>query len=266
MAMEAGAIRFSTDSGDGTPVLLLHGMGGDHTVWAPVLGPLSAEHRVLAVDLRGHGRSPTPDGSTFSFDEMTADVTTFAEEKQLGKFHLVGLSAGGFVALKYALDSPERLRSLTLFGAAAHTDAHMRAVLDRWAELHHLGNLDEYASRMAKDLFSPDWLENHLDFYDEFCATMKARDARAAGQWGSSIRTFDVRRMLGRIALPTLVVQGMDDRLVDPSHARILRQAIPGAEMRLLPYAGHLVPTEKPDEVAQILKDWFRKVDGGASA
>jgi pimeloyl-ACP methyl ester carboxylesterase len=264
VATNPGAIQFSTDTGTGTPVVLLHGMGGDHSVWAPVLGPLSTEHRVLAVDLRGHGRSPTPDGSTFSIEELGADVTEFADEKRLGKFHLVGLSAGGFVALHLALDSPGRLRSLTLFGTAAHTDAHMRAVLDRWAELHRLGNLDEYASRMAKDLYSPDWLEGHLDFYDEFCATMKVRDVRGAGQWGNSLRTFDVRRLLGRIALPTLVVQGMDDRLVDPSHSRILRQAIPGAEMRLLPYAGHLVPTEKPDEVATILRDWFRKVDGNA--
>ncbi|HLY76700.1 MAG TPA: alpha/beta fold hydrolase, partial [Thermoplasmata archaeon] len=69
----------------------------------------------------------------------------------------------------------------------------------------------------------------------------------------------DFRPEIRTIKTPTLILQGLDDNVVDPSHARLLRQAIGGSEVRLFPNTGHLIPIERPEETAQILLDWFAR-------
>ena len=85
-------------------------------------------------------------------------------------------------------------------------------------------------------------------------------DPKSIVQWGLALRTFDVRQQLGRIRTPTFVLHGMDDRVVDPSHARLLRQAIRGADLKLFPYAGHMVPVERSEEFTRALSEWFARV------
>ncbi|HUI38295.1 MAG TPA: alpha/beta fold hydrolase [Thermoplasmata archaeon] len=270
MAIAPGtpAELYARDEGTGVPVVLLHGLGGDHTVWNGLIPGLAREFRVLAPDLRGHGRTVAPPGSTFTFDELAGDLWAFLDGKGLPAVHLVGLSAGGFLALQAAIDRPDRLRSLTVVAAGAHCDRHTRAIGERWAETFRDSGFDAYVLRLLKDLYYPDWVEAHMDYVDRLRSGLKESDGRNTVRWGLSVRDFDVRGRVARIRLPTLVVHGMDDAVVDVSHARILRQSIPGAEMRLLAQTGHLVPIERPEELLAGLTDWIRRVEarGPASA
>jgi pimeloyl-ACP methyl ester carboxylesterase len=249
------------EAGKGPVVLLLHGLGGDHTLWNAQFEPLALGHHVVAPDLRGHGRSPTPDGSTFAFDELEQDLEVLMSQRGAESFHVVAASAGGFLALRLVLDRPERVRSLFLLGTAAQCDGHTRAVAAHWAEVFRDQGYEAYAMRLLKDLFYPEWLEAHLDYIDSAIETMRGRDLRAAVQWGLAIRNFDVRARLGRVRAPTFVLHGMDDHVVDPSHARLLRQAIPKAELKLFPFVGHMVPVEKPEETTRLLTDWLDVVE-----
>ncbi len=172
------------------------------------------------------------------------------DRESISSAHLVGLSGGGFLSLALALDSAPRIRSLVVIGAAAHCDAHTRAVGENWAETYRKEGYDAYILRLLKDLYSPDWMEAHLDYADRLRAQEKNRNLDGPIRWGLAIRSFDVRGRLAKIKAPTLVVQGMDDQVVDPSHARLLRQAIPGSELKLFPNTGHMVPIEHPTEVA----------------
>src|ERR1700690_1719555 len=105
MAAETGAPidLYCREAGKGPPVVLLHGLGGTHTVWNEILPGLAEEFHVLAPDLRGHGRSPNPPGSTYSFDELAGDLVKLLAHHDLVDAHLVGLSAGGFLALYEAV-------------------------------------------------------------------------------------------------------------------------------------------------------------------
>ena len=252
--------------GAGPPLLLLHGLGGDHTVWNAVVPHLKEGHSVLAPDLRGHGRSPSPAGSTYSFTELAGDVWKTLDDRSIEKVDLVGLSAGGFLALRLALDHPERIRRLVVIGAAAHCDNHTRAVGERWAEVYRDEGFDAYSLRLLKDLFYPDWIEAHLEVADAFRDKLRAVDLRGPIQWALSVRTFDLRGRLGRLKAPTLIIHGVDDQVVDSAHARLLRVSIPGAELKLMPQTGHLPPVERPEATAQAIREWIERDTAAAAA
>jgi pimeloyl-ACP methyl ester carboxylesterase len=242
--------------------VLLHGLGGDHTVWNGLLPDLSPSLRVLAPDLRGHGRSPAPEGSTYRFEEMEADVLAYLDRADLPRAHFVGMSAGGFLALRLALDHPERIGSLTMVGSGLYCDSHTRAVGERWAEVLRDDGYEAYAVRLMKDLYYPDWAEEHLDLLDRFREAWRHRDLGGVVRWAFEIRRFDERPRVARLAAPTLVVHGMDDQVVDVAHARLTRQSIRGCEVRLLARTGHMVPVERPQETAEALLGWVAKVEG----
>ncbi len=247
---------FVRDEGEGDPVLLLHGLGGDHTIWDYQIPSLAKSFRVLAPDLRGHGRSPRPEGARYTFGEFEGDVRKLLDDRKSGPVHLVGLSGGGLLALRLVLDDPGRVRSLALFGAMGHMDNHTRAVGQNWAEILRDDGPAAYSRRLAMDLFAPDWLEAHMDLAERIAKSQEERNLKGIVQWALAMKDYDLRSRLGKIRIPTLILHGLDDNVVDPSHARLLRQAIPGSEVRLFPNTGHLIPIERPEETAQILLDW----------
>ncbi len=252
------------EAGSGPPVLLLHGLGGDHTVWNEVIGPLSEDRTVLAPDLRGHGRSPLPEESTLSFPELISDLEALLASRGFRSTHVVGLSAGAFLALQWAVRAPSTVESLVLSGGATHCDAHTRAVGQRWIEVRREEGPEAYGLRVVKDVFAADWIEAHMDLADRIRNELAERDPRGAALWSASVKSFDLRGRLGAFRVPTLALQGMDDRVVDSSHARLIRQSIVGAQMRLFPNTGHMVPIERPPETVAAVRQWTGPPGGRA--
>ena len=244
------------DDGQGPALLLVHGLGGDHTVWNQVAAELSRDHRVLLPDLRGHGRSPAPPGSTFGFSEMEGDLLRLLDQRQVERVHWVGLSAGALLGLQFALDHPDRLASLTVLGAATHCDNHTRAIVDRLAEAYRTDGFDGYILRLLKDLVYPDWIDAHMEFADQLREQQRREQGRGVLEWSRAIRSFDLRGRLGRIKVPTLIIQAVDDQVIDAAHGRVLRQSIWGSELKLLAETGHLIPVERPAETSAAIREW----------
>ena len=247
--------------GSGPTVLLLHGVGGNHTVWNDMIAGLAQEFLVLAPDLRGHGRTPAPAGSHFTFAEMMGDVLRLLDDHRIPSAHWVGLSAGAFLALRATLERPERVRSLTMVSGAAYSDAHIRAVAERWSETYAKEGKDRFALRLLKDLYYPDWVEANLDFEDTVREQVKHQDFGPAVRWARAMASFDERGRIATVARPTLIVQAMDDAVVEASHGRILRQSIPGAQIRILAETGHIVPVERPKELREAIATFVRSVE-----
>ncbi len=241
--------------------MLLHGLGGDHTVWNAVLPTLAGHHRVLAPDLRGHGRSVAPAGAALGFDVLEGDLLGLFEEKGIDSAHLCGLSAGAMLALRLGLDRPERVRSLTLIGGAAYVDSHTRGIAERWASEFAEGGADALSLRLLKDLYYPDWIEAHLDVADRLRETVARTDYALPLRWGREIATFDERARIATLRPPTLIVQAMEDGVVDAAHGRILRQSIPGSRIRIFAQTGHMVPVERPEETAEAVGSFVDEVE-----
>lgn len=253
------------EEGEGPTVVLLHGVGGNHTIWNGVIPQLPPSLRVLAPDLRGHGRTPAPAGSFFTFRELEGDLVAFLDARDVASAHLVGLSGGALLALRTTLDHPERIRSLTMMSGAAYTDPHTRAVAQRWEETYNRDGPDAFALRILKDLYYPDWIEAHLDFADQVRAVVQKMDMGPAVKWSRAMQAFDERNRIAEVQRPTLIVQAMDDAVVDASHGRILRQTIPGAQIRILPETGHMIPLERPAEMAEAIRTFVAAVEARAS-
>lgn len=240
-------------TGKGPTVLLLHGLGGDGREWDLQVGPLSERFQVLRPDLKGHGRSAPPKEPDYSPFEHAKDLVALLDYLKIDRVWAVGLSAGGFAALALALDHTSRVEGLVLVATTAHVDKFTIAVGQKWFDTFQTKGFDAYMDQEIRDIFSPDWLLDHLDEMDRFKDSQRGRDLKGIAPSGRANSTWDVRPRIGKIKLPTLVVHGMDDRVVDPTSARILRQTILGSEMKLFSNTGHMVIIERADEFNEVL-------------
>jgi 3-oxoadipate enol-lactonase len=266
MAPGTSADLYVRREGSGTPVVLLHGIAGDHTMWGSVPHDLAKDHLVLVPDLRGHGRTPLPAGSTMSFPELVGDVVAMLDREGVARAHLVGLSAGGFLALTLALSHPERVRSVTLVSSAGICDRHTRSIGERWVTTYREEGFDAFILRLLKDLYYPDWIEAHMEVADRVRERLEHADLTASLTWCESIRSFDTRGRLAGMRAPLFVIQGMDDQVIDASHARLLRQTLQKTEVRLLAQTGHMVPIERPTETAEAIRSWISRRDASPPA
>lgn len=256
---------FHEDSGAGIPVILLHELGGNARDWDEQARELSTHRRVVVPELRGHGRTAPPPEEAYSPFQHASDIHDLIEHLGLKAPWVVGLSLGGLVALALALEHPEELRGIVLVSTTAHVDRYTREVETRWMQVFREEGVEAYLNRLLQDVFYPDWLLDHLDEADRFREDQRHR--RLAGIAPSAAGSFswDVRGQIARIRLPTLVVHGMDDRVVDPTSARILRQTILGSEMKLYANTGHLLHREHPKEFARLLEDFFSRHEASSS-
>jgi pimeloyl-ACP methyl ester carboxylesterase len=249
------------DEGTGPAVLLLHGVGLSHAIWNRVVPGLASEFRVLAPDLRGHGASPNPPGSHFSLSELEGDLAALLDAKGVPTAYVVGLSGGALLALRFALDRPDRVKGLVLISGSAYTDAQTRSVVQRWRETLEKDGPDAFGLRLLKDLYYPDWIEAHLDYADIVREAVRHQDWTAANKWSDAMAKFDEKSRIATLRIPTLIVQAMDDQVVDASHGRILRQSIPGAQIRILPETGHMIPVERPTETVESVRAFLRAAE-----
>ena len=153
----------------------------------------------------------------------------FYDAKGVDTAYVVGHSGGALLALRLALDHPERVRGLIMICESAYVDNHTRAIEQRWTETYEKEGPDAFGLRILKDLYYPDWIEAHLDFADQVREAVRHQDFEPATRWSASMAKFDEKSRVAGLKVPTLIVQAMDDQVVDASHGRILRQSIPGA-------------------------------------
>jgi 3-oxoadipate enol-lactonase len=254
------------EAGTGPAVLLLHGAFMDRTLWDPVLPGLAERFRGMAPDLRGHGASAAPPTSTFGFPEFEQDLIDLLDRGHVERAHLVGFSAGAFLALALALHRPERVRSLALVSGAAHAGPQMRNVTEEWRRVREEQGLDAFALRLVKDVYFTDYTDEHLDVVDVVRSHLAAVPFHGPQRWMQTVLGFDGRGRIGAIRRPTWIAHGMNDVVVDASQARYLRQSIPGSELKLFPRTGHMVPIERTAEFTSGLLDFLVRVESGAPA
>lgn len=244
-----------TEQGSGPVVVLLHGFPLSRVMWAEQVRTLSASHRVIAPDLRGHGDSPAPD-AVYSMDAMADDVVELLDGLGVVEPVVVGgLSMGGYVALALALKHPDRLRALMLIDTRAVADSpeaakgreeSARAVLQA-------GGPHAVVEAMIPKLFGKSTLARHPDRVESMRAEMEKTSASgvAGALRGMAIRP-DRRGDLAGITVPTLVVVGEEDVIAPPDEARAMADALPDGRLEVIPAVGHLSPVEDPrafDEV-----------------
>lgn len=230
------------------PIVLLEGMGGDLPGWRRNVPHLAAELFVIAYDHRGNGHSEAPDAPT-SMITYVEDCLGLLDELRVQRAHLYGQSFGGMVALESALTHPERVRSLIL--AATHAGPRHAVASEGRAP----------KDRPWLQLYAPAFAAAHPQHVEEDLRVGRAQPQHPEGQrrqW-EAIQDWDSFDRLPEIGVPTLVLHGAEDRMVDPGNARILAERIPGAELVLLEGAGHVYHSEQAERADQVVLDFVRR-------
>jgi pimeloyl-ACP methyl ester carboxylesterase len=247
------------DQGKGDALVLLHGLGGNCHEWDLQMKVFSSHYRVIAPDLRGHGLSEMPTTPTYTPFDHASDVVALLDRLKVDKAWVLGLSAGGFVTLALAVVRPERLKGIILASTAPYVDEDTRNVGERWVEIFQNEGIRAYLARVVKDLFTLDFFLKHPDEVKDFMDSQKHRNLAGIAPSAVGNNSFDVRGELSRIKLPALIIHGLNDRVVNPAHARLLRIALRGSEVKLLTGAGHIVNVERAREFNTTVLDFMAR-------
>ncbi len=251
------ALRY-TDEGRGPPLVFLHGFPFTRQVWQKQVEALRSFYRVIAPDLRGFGESEATAGPT-TMDEYATDVRALLTRLTTAKVVLVGHSMGGYVALAFARRFPALLRGLVLVSTKAGPDSAEAAAGRRaMADSVKASGVRVVVDAVAPKMLAPGSQDARMaGEVRAFMAASKPAGVIAA-LLGMAERP-DATAFLAQVAVPTLIVTGADDALIAPAESQAMALAIPGAQVKVIPRAGHLVAFEQPGEFGRVFVEWLRE-------
>ncbi len=257
-------LNCSASGPEDAPVLLLGGsLGTTLAMWEPQVPALSAAHRVIRFEHRGHGGSPVPTGP-YAIDDLGTDVLTMLDRLQLSRVSYCGLSIGGMVGQWLAINAPERIDKLILLCTAPYLPP-ASAWQERAAAVREAGSPEVVADAVVGRWFTPAFAQSHPDIVARYRATISGIDAEGYAGCCEAIAGMDLRGGLAGITAPTLVVAGRQDPSIPPEHSEALAAAIPGARIEILDPAAHLASVERADAVTGLIAGHLDGAATGAS-
>jgi len=244
-------------SGERTPIVFLHGVGSDKSVWRPQLDRFGEERRAVAFDYPGYGESdPAPEGTTR--DDYAAAIVSAMSAIGITKAHVCGLSLGGVVAIAMHHAAPDMCASLALADTfASHPDG--QGIYERSiAASENMRVLAE--SRVDVLLAQP----ADPAVRGEVVETMARIDPAAFRIGAEAVWLANQAERADAIRVPTLVLYGDQDRVTPPALSTSLTRMIPGAHYEVIERAGHLSNLEQPQAFNTIVGAFIRGVDSHA--
>ncbi|WP_321815833.1 MULTISPECIES: acetoin dehydrogenase dihydrolipoyllysine-residue acetyltransferase subunit [unclassified Paraburkholderia] len=240
--------------GGGTPVVLIHGFGGDLNNWLFNHADLAADRTVWAFDLPGHGESGKAVESG-ALDELAQSVIAFLDAQQIERANLVGHSLGGAVAMAVADKAPARVASLALIASAGLGDDINGAYIEGFVAAANRNALKPHVTKLFADpaLVTRQLVED-LVKYKRLEGVQEAlgKIAAQAFEGGAQRRVF--RDRLSTLAPKVLVVWGETDQIIPARHAQGLA---PVVRVEVIAGKGHMVQMEAAAEVNRLLKAFF---------
>jgi pimeloyl-ACP methyl ester carboxylesterase len=267
-----GHERAFIKTGHGPALLLLHGLGCDHTTWLPVVAALSRRYTVIAPDLLGHGRSAKPraDYSLGGYANAMRDLLTVLG---IDKVTVVGHSFGGGVAMQFAYQFPERTERMVLVapgGLGPEVTRAIRAItLPGFHQLMGVVTLPglRHLTTATMRAFAASGLPRtrDLDEVAEIVDSFKDPRARAAIRhvvsavvdWRGQIVTMVDRAYL-TAAMPMCVIWGTEDSVIPVKHAGVASELAPGARVEVIADAGHFPHKDHPQRFVKLLDEFCR--------
>lgn len=241
-----------------SPMVFIHGVGLDLSLWHDQVEGLKAEHHIVTYDMLGHGLSPIAP-TDISLETLAQQLLGLVDHMQLEQVHLIGFSLGGLVARVFATLHNHRLQSLTIMNSVFDRNEPLReAILKRVSNVEKHGpsaNIDQALTRW----FSPLYTQNHA----HYLAQLKAKVLSNHGaSYGRCYRLFGegdnaAQDQLSHITCPTLVTTGELDPGSTPAMSHALAARINFAKVAILPNARHMMPVERASEVNQLLQQFI---------
>jgi 3-oxoadipate enol-lactonase len=257
LAERNGAGRFIEElGGKGEALVLVHGLGGSTNTWYPQAQVLKRDLRLIAYDLAGSGRTPVRDG--ISIESHVADLLEVVRGVGDGRVHLAGHSLGTIICQHFAAAHPEQVASLALIGPFPEPPEAARGALrDRAAKARAEG-MRGIADAIVAAGTADDTKVNQP------AAAAFVRESLMAQPPEGYARNCEALAEahgadLGRIACPTLLITGDQDRTAPPDTGRAMASAIRGAELQVLTACGHWATIERAKQVNYALTVFYAR-------
>ena len=241
-------------AGEMTPIVFLHGVGSDKSVWRPQLEHFGRTRRAIAFDYPGYGDSdPAPEGT--SRDDFAMAILSAMHELGVSRAHVCGLSLGGVVAIALHHAAPDACASLILADTfAVHPEGH--AIYDR--SLAGSRDLPAMAKARVDVLIAQ---PADPEIRRKVVETMSRIDPAAYRTGAEAVWLADQRDRVSTIARPTLVIVGDQDFITPIDLSNELVDLVPHARMQVIADAGHLSNLEKPDAFNTLVEEFVRSAD-----
>jgi pimeloyl-ACP methyl ester carboxylesterase len=246
--------------GAGEPLVLVHGLAYDRAGWGRFPDLLAEHFRVVLIDNRGVGESDAPPGP-YTVSEMAADVVGVLDELGIDRTNLFGVSLGGYIAQELTLTHPGRVEKLVLCSTApggpkaVPMPVATQQVFATYPTMEREAGLrmfveNSLGARGVRE--RPELVEEIFRYRLGHAPTVEAWVAQATAG-----ATYDSYDRIGAIDVPTLVVHGDADVVVDPGNAALLGELIPNARVELIPDRGHLMVWEDSERVAELVTEFL---------
>jgi pimeloyl-ACP methyl ester carboxylesterase len=258
-----GVTLHADDIGDGEPLVFLSGLLCDSSLFEHQAHELARHARVIRIDWRGHGYSPRPIGSGWKMERLVEDVRAVCNALQVERVSLVGFGLGGNVAARFALEHPQRMRSLALMNCCLRSED-----LGRRIRLHVLAGMcglfgpnASLSSQTAGVMFSSRFREAHGAVVESWRHALERMHPDVVR---GMLRMFAERdsmlprvRRLAEFRLPILLLASSLDRVVPPQAMLALSQDLRTASLHVVADAGHALPLEQPEAVLSALRSFL---------
>lgn len=238
-----GETIFFIDEGKGPPVLFIHSLGSNNSLYRDQIAALKSSYRCIAPDCRGHGSSSY--NGTFTVEDAAADHKAVLDHLGIDKCHIVGLSMGGPIALNMNTRWPGLAQSMTLADSFARIRGGAEDRIYATQEAVAYLSMLEFGNQYAGDRLMP---TTPIDKLDELAAEIAKCPPKAYVDTVRAIFTYDATGDLAKVAAPTLILIGDSDDATPMAESEFIRDGIKGSEIRVIPDAGHLSTIDSPDE------------------
>jgi pimeloyl-ACP methyl ester carboxylesterase len=254
-----GARIYWDEQGQGAPVLLIMGLSYPSCMWHRTRPVLDANYHTIAMDNRGIGKSDVPPGP-YPIALMASDAATVLDAAGIECAHIFGVSMGGMIAQEFALQYPERVRSLILGCTAAGGPTALRAEPEATQLLLARHNLspEQAAEAIVPFIYDSGTPRERIA---EDIAIRRPWFPRPEGYLAQlqGILAWEAYSRLSGISVPTLVIHGETDRLVPPGNGKLIADRIPDARLVMIPHASHLFLTDQTEAAHRAILEFLHE-------
>jgi 3-oxoadipate enol-lactonase len=261
-ALINGAELYYIDVGKpaGAPIVLIHGFPFSHEMWRPQIELLQDRFRVIAYDVRGHGRSEVGDGQ-YTIELFIDDLIGLLDHLKVKKAILCGLSMGGYIALRAVERNPERCRALILCDTSSEADTN-EAKLRRAASIKTVkrDGVKAYAEAFVKAVFAPDTLARKPEIVAMIRGIIESNSQLGiCGTLLALAGRTETTASLPKFEAPALILVGELDMVTPPPLSMKMRDNLRNVELHVVSGAAHLSNLENPEEFNSHLLSFLNK-------
>jgi 3-oxoadipate enol-lactonase len=248
--VSAVPVYHETTGPPAAPLLMGGSLGTSLKMWEPQL-ELAPGLRLIRFDLRGHGRSPVPEGP-YSIAELGSDVIELMDRIGLDRASYCGLSIGGMIGQWLAINAPERIDRLILICTAAHLPPRENWI-GRAATVRSAGSPEAVADAVIGRWFTQPFAQANPEVVALHRSMIARTSAEGYAGCCEAIADLDLRAGLVGVTAPTLVIVAAQDPSIPPEHGLAIADAIPGARCEVLDPCAHLSSVERSADVTRLI-------------